>query len=143
MATPVENAEAIFGRGFNCSQSVFAAFAPQFELDEETAFKLAAPFGGGMARRGEVCGAVTGALLALGLARSQGIPASKDSIYPLAQEFLRQFEELHGTILCRDLLECDISTPAGYQAAAEKGVFKTICPFLVGDAAGIVQKLFE
>ena len=143
MTTPAETAVTIFSQSFNCSQSVFSAFAPQFGLDEQTALKLASPFGGGVARRGEVCGAVTGALLALGLARGADKPAGKEEIYRLSQEFMRLFEEKHGTILCRDLIGCDLSTPAGHQAAAEKQVFTTICPGLVSDAVEIVQSLLE
>jgi C_GCAxxG_C_C family probable redox protein len=143
MTTPAETAVAIFNHSFNCSQSVFAAFASQFGLDEPTALKLASPFGGGVARRGELCGAVTGALLTLGLARGADKPAGKEEIYRLSQEFMRRFEEKHGAILCRNLIDCDLSTPAGYQAAADKGVFKSICPGLVSDAVEILQALLE
>ena len=143
MPTPAETAVTIFSQSFNCSQAVFSAFAPQFGLDEKTALRLASPFGGGVARRGEVCGAVTGALLALGLARGAQAPAGKEEIYRLSQEFMRLFEQKHNTVLCRDLIACDISTPAGHQAAVEKRVFKTICPVLVQDAVEIVQKLLE
>jgi len=143
MPTPAEIAVTVFSQHYNCSQSVFSAFAPQFGLDQETALKLASPFGGGVARRGEVCGAVTGALLALGLARGADKPAGKEDIYRLSQEFMRLFEQKHAALLCRDLIATDISTPAGYQAAAEKLVFTTICPVLVQDAVEIVQKLLE
>ena len=143
MATPTEIAVTVFSQNFNCSQSVFSAFAPQFGLDRETALKLASPFGGGVARRGEICGAVTGALLALGLARGAKAPAGKEEIYRLSQEFMRLFEEKHSTILCRDLIDCDLSTPAGYQAATDKRVFTTICPALVRDAVEIVETLLE
>ena len=143
MATPAEIAVTVFSQNFNCSQSVFSAFAARFGLDRETALKLASPFGGGVARRGEVCGAVTGALMALGLARGADKPAGKEEIYRLSQEFMRLFEEKHQTVLCRDLIACDLSTPAGYQYATEKRVFTTICPVLVQDAVEIVQKLLE
>jgi C_GCAxxG_C_C family probable redox protein len=143
MSTPAEIAVTVFSQSYNCSQSVFSAFAPQFGFDRETALKLASPFGGGVARRGELCGAVTGALLALGLARGADKPAGKEEIYRLSQEFMRLFEEKHGAILCRDLIACDINTPSGYQAAAEKRVFTTICPLLVRDAVEIAQKLLE
>ena len=143
MATPAEIAVTVFSQNFNCSQSVFSAFAARFGLDRETALKLASPFGGGVARRGEVCGAVTGALLALGLARGAELPAGKEEIYRLSQVFMRLFEEKHNTVLCRDLIACDLSTPAGYQYATEKRVFTTICPVLVQDAVEIVQKLLK
>jgi C_GCAxxG_C_C family probable redox protein len=143
MTTPSETAADTFSRSFNCSQAVFSTFASKLGLDEATALKLASPFGAGFARRGEVCGAVTGALLALGLAHGADTPAGKDLIYRLSQEFMRKFEEEHSSILCRELIGCDLSTPAGYQAAAEKRVFVTICPVLVSQAAEIVAGLLE
>jgi len=83
MATPAEIAGSVFSQHYNCSQSVFSAFAEQLGMDQETALKLASPFGGGVARRGEICGAVSGALLALGLARGAQLPAEKEGIYRL------------------------------------------------------------
>ena len=69
--------------------------------------------------------------------------AGKDAIYQLSQDFMHMFEEKHSTLLCRDLLGIDISSPAGYQAAAENKVFTTICPVLVQDAVEIVEKMLE
>ena len=143
MPSPAETALTVFSNNFNCSQSVLSAFAAQLGLDEQIALKMASPFGGGVARRGDLCGAVTGALLALGLARGADKPARKEEIYRLSQEFMRRFEEKHGTILCRDLIDCDLSISTGSQAAKDRGVFKTICPGLVSDAVEITQALIE
>jgi C_GCAxxG_C_C family probable redox protein len=141
MSAAGEKAVGIFLQNYNCSQAVFSTFAERFGLDEKTALKMASPFGGGLARRGELCGAVTGALLALGLARGTDTPASKEEIYRLSQEAMRRFEAEHGSLLCHDLLGCDMSTPAGHQAANEKGVFRSICPEMVRHAAEIVEFL--
>jgi C_GCAxxG_C_C family probable redox protein len=141
MPSPAERAETVFSHNFNCSQSVFSAFAARFGMDEKSALKLASPFGGGVARRGEMCGAVSGALLALGLARGADTPAGKEAIYHLAQDFLNRFETRHGSLLCRDLIDCDISSPLGWQNARESGKLTTICPALVRDAAELVQEL--
>ncbi len=143
MSTPAETAVSVFGKSFNCSQSVFSAFAAQFGLAGRTALKLASPFGGGVARRGEICGAVTGGLLVLGLARGADTPAGKEDIYRLSQEFMRRFENNHGTLLCRELLGCDISTPEGWQEVKRTGKSTTICRSLVRDAAEILQVLLE
>ncbi len=96
-----------------------------------------------MARRGEVCGAVTGALMALGLARGAATPEVKEEVYRLGREFMRRFEDKHGTILCRELIGCDISTPEGLQRARESGVIREICPKVVHDAAEILQVVLE
>ncbi len=141
MTNPPEIAVARFRQNFNCAQSVFVAFAPQLGMDESQALKLASPFGGGVTRRGQICGAVTGALMALGLAQGAETPAGKEGAYRLGEEFLQRFESRHATILCRELLDCDISTPEGLQQAREKGAFTVLCPLFVRDAAEIVQAL--
>jgi C_GCAxxG_C_C family probable redox protein len=143
MTSPSETAVVRFRQNLNCAQAVFSVFAPQFGPNEETALKLASPFGGGMARQGQVCGAVTGALLALGLGRGGATPAKKEEANRLGQAFIRRFEEKHGTLLCRELISSDLSTPEGWQRAKENGVFETICPLLVHDGAEIVQALLE
>jgi C_GCAxxG_C_C family probable redox protein len=136
-------AASLFDRNFNCAQSVFAAFATRFAMDQGTMLKMASPLGGGVARRGQVCGAVTGGLMALGLARGADDPSGKEAAYQLGQEFLSRFESLHGSILCRELLRFDISTDIGRQQAKEKGLFKSLCPHFVGDAVEIVQAMLE
>jgi C_GCAxxG_C_C family probable redox protein len=141
MTNPPEIAVARFRQNFNCAQSVFVAFAPQLGMDESQAFKLASPFGGGVARRGQTCGAVTGALMALGLAQEADTPAGKEDAYRLGEEFLQRFEARHATILCRELIDCDISTPEGRQQAREKSAFTALCPLFVRDAAEIVQAM--
>jgi C_GCAxxG_C_C family probable redox protein len=141
--TPVEKAAALQGQGFGCAQSVLSAFAPQYGLDEKIALKMASPLGGGVARHGDVCGAVTGALLVLGLARGADTTAGKEEVYRLSQVFLRQFEARHGTLLCRALIGFDLNTPEGLQKARESGKFTTICPVLVRDAAELIQSFLE
>ena len=141
MNNPVDAAAAWFDQGFNCAQSVLVAFAAQLGLDESRALKLASPFGGGVSRRGEVCGAVTGALMVLGLAQGSDTPAGKESAYLLGQDFLQRFEVRHGTILCRKLINYDISTPEGLQQARERGVFTALCPLFVRNATEIARTL--
>jgi C_GCAxxG_C_C family probable redox protein len=138
MTNPTKTAQDRFAEGFNCSQAVFSAYATQFGIDDETALKLTSPFGGGVARQGEVCGAVTGALMALGLGCGNATLENKEENYRLADEFINHCQEQHGTILCRELIGYDLSTPEGLQKAREEGVFQTICPGLVKDAAELV-----
>ena len=146
MTTPTDIAVARFDEGFACSQSVFSAYAPLFDLDPELALRIAAPFGGGMGRMGEVCGAVSGALMVLGLKAGNTIGqdrASKEKAYDLARAFAERFKARHGSILCRELLGCAIDTPEGLQDAHDKGLFKELCPRLVQDSAEIVAELLE
>jgi C_GCAxxG_C_C family probable redox protein len=132
-----------FSQGFSCSQSVFSAFAAQFGIAEDLALKIASPFGGGVARQGEVCGAVTGALMVIALKHGTITPENKEEIYKISQEFIHRFEEKHGSIVCRKLVGFDISISEEFQKAREKKVFEKNCPGLVKDAAEIVKSLIE
>ncbi|MGA2498796.1 MAG: C-GCAxxG-C-C family protein [Tepidisphaeraceae bacterium] len=144
MSDNPQAAATMFLEGYNCAQSVFACCGRSFGLPRETAIKVAQAFGGGMGRTGNVCGAVTGALMVIGLKHSTKDAkdtAAKDQAYALAEAFLSRFRAQHGSVTCRDLLGCDLSTPEGRRRASESGLFKTLCPRLVEDAAQIVEQL--
>lgn len=139
----IEAALSRFAQGCNCSQAVASTFAGDFGLDQETVMKIASGFGGGMGRMGQACGAVTGAFMILGL---KFAPASmdreaKEQVYQRVREFARQFQERHGSIACRDLLDCDLSTPEGMRKNKEEKRSATICPGLVRDAVEILEKM--
>jgi len=143
MTNPTQTAQDRFAQGFNCSQSVFSAYASIFGITDEAALKLASPFGGGVAHQGQVCGAVIGALMALGLGRGNATLEAKDETYRIAEKFIERFQERHGTILCRELIGHDISTLEGSQNARGQNVFKNICPGLVKDAAELVAEFLD
>ncbi|MGE5847172.1 MAG: C-GCAxxG-C-C family protein [Ignavibacteria bacterium] len=145
MAKP-ESAVECFTCGFNCAQAVLSTYGPELGIDRITALKTAGPFGGGMGRMGETCGAVTGAFMTIGLKYSmtkQGEEELRNKGYELVRIFTEKFKLKHGSIKCRDLLQADIGTPEGYKLAAEKKLFRTICPGLVNDASLILEELLE
>src|ERR1700690_2147484 len=110
----VETALELFRQRFNCSQSMVASFASELALDTAVALKVACGFGGGFAGLGGPCGAVTGGLMVIGLKYGKDKPddeAAKEKTYGLVREFVHRFEQRHGTILCRQLINADISTP--------------------------------
>ena len=141
----VDLAVACFKQDFNCSQVVFSTYAPSLGLDRETALRVAAAFGGGMGRTGETCGAVSGALMVIGLRYGQCAAedkGAKEKTYELAREFLNRFAARNdGCVKCRELLGYDVGTPEGLQTAREQGLFETLCPKFVRDAAEIVEQL--
>lgn len=139
-----EQARSLFLDGYLCSQSILMTFAPLFDLELDTAAKIGAPFGGGVARRGEMCGAVNGAFMVLGLKYghiSADDQESKEASYHGVQEFIAQFQDRNGSIICSELLDCDISTPEGLQSAHDAQLFNTRCPKFVSDAAEILSKI--
>ena len=132
----IEEAVQLFENGYVCSQAVFAAFSEDYGLSKEQALKIGACFGSGM-RKGEVCGACTGALMVLGLKYGDDKAKSNE----VCEKFLDEFKNENGSIICRDLLECDISTPEGVQFARDNDLFKEFCPKMVESAAKIAQEL--
>ncbi|MFA9455108.1 MAG: C-GCAxxG-C-C family protein, partial [Candidatus Aminicenantaceae bacterium] len=124
-----------FDRGFSCSQAVLAAFSEELGLDRNTSLKISQPFGGGMAQRGETCGAVTGAFMVIGLKHGRTQPedaAARDRTYALMREFIDRFTDAHGTLQCRELLGYKLDDPADHARAEEAGLFRDLCPRLVG-----------
>lgn len=143
MSTKSEQAVATFKNRFNCAQSVLSVYAEEAGLDREYALKLACGFGGGMARMGETCGAVTGAFMAIGLNFGATIPgdnSDKLRTFEMIGEFARRFKARHGSLLCKDLLGFDMSTPEGKETAKQPGSFD-ICPQLVQNAVEILEDL--
>jgi C_GCAxxG_C_C family probable redox protein len=142
----VELAVAAHREGFNCSQAVLSAFAPDLGLDREVALRVSSVFGAGIGRTGQTCGAVSGALMAIGLKYGSINPedkTTKERVYALGREFVRQFRARNGTTLCPELLGYDVGTPEGLQAVREKGLVATVCTPAVQDAAEILERLLQ
>lgn len=137
-----EKAVENFKNGLNCSQSVLSAYGPALGLDEKTCIKIAAPFGGGIGHVQEVCGAVSGAAMVIGLKHGEGTEQRdrRDRIIELTQEFIKEFKKQKGSVLCRDLLGCDISTKDGLTKAREQGAFN-VCADYVRLAGKILEKM--
>lgn len=139
-----DKASLCFKEGFNCSQAVFSTYAVGMGLDRNTALKVSQAFGGGMAQMGETCGAVTGAFMVIGLkygrTRADDNEA-KEKTYELVKEFTQKFRARNGTIICRELLRCDLSTPEGQRIAKDKELFSTVCPGFVKDAVDILEEV--
>lgn len=136
-------AQALFDGPYNCAQAVLVPFAERFGLPRETALKLGTPFGGGIGHSGQVCGAVSGAMMAIGLAQGTAVgdKAQKDACYALVQAFHKRFLALHSAVTCPGLLGLDLGDPAELERAREMGVFHSRCPAFVGDAVVITAEL--
>lgn len=146
MSDRVERAVELFKSGFNCSQAVFAAFAGEFGMDEETALKVSAGLGGGVGRSREVCGAVCGASMVVGFKYGavQGDDTeSKQKCYEVVQEIIAEFRKTNPTIICRELLSLSENTPTDPkpEARTEQYYKKRPCVQIVEDAARAVEKI--
>lgn len=140
-----EDAVLVFNKGYNCSQAVLSAFCEELGLDKELAFKISCGFGGGM-QQGEVCGAVTGAIMTIGLKYGQSAADDKDSkkrAYMIVKEFSTSFKNINNSIICKELLGCDLSLEGVGKYASESGLFDKICPKLIKDSVEILEDILE
>lgn len=145
MRGKVSDAVELFLAGSACSQAVLAVYGEPLGLDRAWAMRIAAGFAGGM-RLGETCGAVTGALMVLGLRHAPedcDTAARRAEVYARVVDFAERFKKRNGSLLCRELLGCDISTPEGMKQAQERNLFKTTCVKMVQDACEILEEMAE
>ncbi len=144
MNSRIDSALALFSKGFNCSQSVFAAYSDLFSVDELTALRVSGAFGGGMGRLGETCGALTGAFMLIGCKHAmtaEGDSEAKDRTYEMVREFTARFKKLHCNITCRGLLGLDIGTPEGSAEFKEKNFHECKCSIFVKDSCKLVEEI--
>ena len=142
-----ELAERLFKEGYNCSQSVVLAFSDVTGMDDDTAARLASSFGGGLGRMREVCGAVSGAAMVLGLVRGYSDPLdseAKKAHYALIREFANRFRERNGSIICRELLS-GVNTALGGDPEQRTDEYykKRPCALLCRQAAEILDDMIE
>lgn len=136
----------LFDKGHNCAQSVLAASAADVGIDEDTALKITSGFAAGLGYRGEMCGAVVGAYLAIGLKFGFAQPADqdkKDKTYKLIGEFLEEFKRRNGSTNCRELIKYDTGDPVQLKEAREQNVFREKCPKFVQDSSEILEKILH
>ena len=136
--THEEKAVQYYEGGYLCSQAVLAAYAEEYGLTEDQALKLGTCLGAGM-RKGEVCGACTGALMVLGLMHND--PKNRKAAYENTVRFLNGFRDANGSYLCNDLLGCDVRTPEGVQYARDHHLFTEFCPKMVESAVEILEEI--
>ena len=128
---------------FNCAQTVFSLFAPELGIDEKTALKIASGFGSGM-NCAETCGAVTGAYMVIGMKHGHSTPDpdKKANTKMMIRQFNEKFKEAHGSLICKQLIGFDISTPECSAAAGKAGVFETHCPAFIKTSCRILESEF-
>ncbi len=138
----IDLAGELFASGFNCAQSVVAAFADLYGIDRDTALKMSAPFGGGIGRMRETCGSACGIFMLTGFENGQTDPANrlgKGENYKLVQELAAEFRRRNGSCVCRELLGLNKETPLSPLPEARTTEYykKRPCPEIVREAATI------
>lgn len=139
----VEQAIGKFSRGVNCAQSVLLTYCNELNLDMDSLLKL----GNGLENilcEDEVCGAVTGAIMVLDLKygtyeMENKLP--KEKVQQMIEIFSEKFKNMNCSMLCKDLIGCNLKQKGMIGYAREKGVFKDVCPKLIKDAINIIEEL--
>ncbi len=140
--TRTEKAVGNFG-DYNCCQATISAFAEELNLDMETALKISSGFGGGLSKA-EVCGAVSGICMALGLKYGSADPGdleTKKKVKELVKTFMDKFIENNGACTCKGLLGYDKSTENGAKIVEEKELTQKLCPGFIEDAIKIAEDM--
>ncbi len=144
MSNRGQKAYDYFKQGYNCSQAVLLAFSDLTGLDEKTSALIASGFGGGIGRTRNVCGTVSGMVMAASMIKGYDSPTdnvAKKEAYEMVQQLLNKFKEQNGSIICAELLglnpiESSSSTPSQRTQEYYK---KRPCPLLCKDAAEILE----
>lgn len=141
-----DRAVALFNEGFSCSQAICQTYGEEYGLPPTDASRVAAGFGGGMARTDRICGAVTGGVMVLGLGFG-GTHAddgdAKEATYAAVQEFLAAFATAHGSVSCTELLGYNLGEPAAAAAARKVGAVPRVCPALVRSAGLLLEETLK
>ncbi len=137
-----ERAVDLFSGGMTCAQAILTVYGEAHGLDVEVAAKLGRPLAGGMGRSGRTCGAVTAALLLLGLSKDDPDESeARKACLHHVQRLLHRFTLRHGSTECRELLGADWNTPEGLRRIQEENLVRARCPAFVRDAASMLEEL--
>jgi C_GCAxxG_C_C family probable redox protein len=142
----VAKARKYFSGENNCAQSVLKAILSEKKMEFDQAIPLAAGFGGGIAHEGSVCGAVFGAIAALGVLntnRFDDVLEHKEATYTSSEEFIRRFKMKHESIFCDNLTGITMSDSKSRSKAQHDGTFERVCPSYVESAVRIALEIYE
>lgn len=141
-----EVAVAKFLEGYNCAQAVVYSFGDTLQVDKNIALKIASGFGAGMGRKEEVCGAVSGGIVVIGLKYGRGENEDRifmEQTYQKTRELMDRFNEKHYTYICRGLLDgCELTNSEGQKEFKDKDLFNKVCKQCVSSVVEIVEDIF-
>ncbi len=147
MSAKTDLARRYHEQGFGCAQSVLASFAQEYGLSEESALRIATGVGSGMGRMCEVCGALTGAFMVIGLKHGKVITdgsrygTNTETTYRLVAELAKKFESRNGSIYCRELIGHDLSNPVEREKVVQLGLFTTTCRKCILDSVELLEEM--
>ena len=143
--TKKEEISELYHDTLNCAQSVFSVYGKDLGVNENTASAIATGFGGGIARSQQICGALTGAIMVLGVKyfNPENLKDSKELIYNKTSELIEKFKKINGTCNCKDLIGVDFNTDEGIEFAEKNDLFNIKCRKYLNDICTILDELME
>ena len=139
-----ERALELYKGGLSCAQAVFSVFADKFDLNEKAMLKISGGFGGGVGASGLICGAVSGAVMVIGLkygATDGDDLNSKQITREMVRDFMKKFSDEFGAIDCKCLLGFDMSRQEDFDYVHENNITKKTCPKFVEFAVKELEKI--
>lgn len=125
----------------NCAQAIFATYGPHLgihKINSDACMNITVAFGGGINRTGNVCGAITGALMVLGLKYGGKV----QEVTHISNQLMDEFTAMHGSIICRELIGYDLNNDENLRKAFQEDAFKK-CKKFVTDTAQLIEKYVE
>jgi C_GCAxxG_C_C family probable redox protein len=138
----IEDVSSLFEGGYNCAQSILSVFGADLGIDRETALRIAGAFGGGMGETGGTCGAVSGAIMVIGLKYASPDAADREArnrTYDAARRFIENFIKRNNTVVCRELLRCESDIK---ERSSMRDIYSN-CPRFVRDASEIIEEILK
>ncbi|MBI4446205.1 MAG: C_GCAxxG_C_C family protein [Acidobacteria bacterium] len=137
-----KRAVELFEQGYNCAESVLIATCEATDTAQNGVPRIATALGGGIGRMGDVCGALSAAAIAIGLAHGRdSAKEARDPAYERAQRLYREFHRIMGATSCRNLTGFDISTAEGYQRFHDSGQRARVCNAAIALSAKLAEEL--
>lgn len=142
-----EKAVELFDSGFNCAEAVLLAISKEFNQKSSLIPRIATGFGAGVGRSGQICGALSGAVMAIGLLkgcdRGEEEREKRNAAYENVQQMVKAFEKEFGSSQCRMLTQCDLQTKEGQEKYRREELRKKLCPKFVGWCADYVAEKYR
>jgi C_GCAxxG_C_C family probable redox protein len=141
-------AKKLFQNGYICAEAVSKVVLEELNFDTDKICGVATGFGGGIARKGQTCGALTGGIITIGAVVNNGFRKPdqkeiKDKVYQKVESLYNDFEKEFGSTICQNLTDCDFSTEEGMKKFSEENIGGKLCASLVGWTAKETFKLLE
>jgi C_GCAxxG_C_C family probable redox protein len=141
--TKKEKVLELFHNDLNCAQSIIYVYGEAFGIKGDVANSIAVGFGSGFGRTQQMCGAISGAVMALGARNydKNKVAESKENVYQKTRELINHFKEKNGSCDCRNLIGVDLSTDEGVKTANEQNLFNLKCKKYLADVCDELDKL--